>query len=459
MWLVLAGSIIAYGDMNKAKSFLVRFKMKSKNSFSSLPALSPVSVLDVATGEILSATEWEQNVDSLLDFVLHHVEDTWESDRERVLVDVSEYSKTSSAEFGRQRGYLLPTKSPGILAYSRVQKLYQHKLISEVSSWAENTSPNKGDLTFIPKMNLGATDSQMATLAVEGDSLFLDWKCWNRRLLFEFKVPHYILNRNISKWCLPTVQHTRKNGIKFYFAIQEKNLVKSGKHRVGIDLGKVEPYTAVVVNSQGARIASYAASKTLKNMMSKRDMLLKEKRDTFNRVERMESLGLDSSLQRENAALVRDKATRIGAAISHRVGREIVDRLKKHEVKVVNMEDLSWVRGKTYGGRWNHSMQQESIQHKLSREGVTSKKVSAQGTSQHCHICGTKLVHNTSKRTVRCIECQTTLDRDFNAAMNISKNQSYPTSERESGSDCTVVTTEVVREKSQRYITLARMLT
>src|SRR5699024_3303770 len=71
--------------------------------------------------------------------------------------------------------------------------------------------------------------------------------------------------------------------------------------------------------------------------------------------------------------------------------------------------------------RWNHSKKQAAIEHATRREGVSTKKVNPKNTSQECHHCGSRVVHNARTRVAKCSDCKEQFDRDFNAAMNIAK--------------------------------------
>lgn len=103
------------------------------------------------------------------------------------------------------------------------------------------------------------------------------------------------------------------------------------------------------------------------------------------------------------------------------------------------VENLSWVHGPKYGSKWTHSKTQDNIEHASKRRGIKLKKVNPKNTSQLCHVCGSTIVHNSRTRVAKCVNCQSSFDRDFNAAMNIvGKIKSYycPNRERRIGDDC-----------------------
>lgn len=142
------------------------------------------------------------------------------------------------------------------------------------------------------------------------------------------------------------------------------------------------------------------------------------------------------------------KLTRLKNAIAQQMGSEVSQKLAKHNLNTLNVENLTWVTGKRYGGRWNHSRQQETITHSLARVGIRVKKVNPKNTSQTCHKCGNQITHKTEARTVWCEECRTELNRDFNAAMNIAKKNltTYPVTKRDNGSNPTSGSLEVAEQ-------------
>lgn len=351
--------------------------------------------------------------------------------------------------FARQAGYTSRYKTnldKTIKAQSRINELILHKFASETLSYIRNPNPRKQPPSFGPKINLGAVDKQMVTIGLNQNVITMMWKVWDKELAFEFTLPPYILKRNISKISLPTVEY-HKRRIVFIFTIQEvPDYRAKGVHLAGVDLGRVEPYTLVVLTKEGKRLAHYTTSPRLKQLNTKRQNLLKEKQYLNQKITAYNELGLDATVLVREKQFKTNKIKTIGVSLAQQVGAEITHKLKDHKINVLHIENLTWVTGKKYGSRWNHSKQQSAIQHSLSRAGIKTKKVNPRNTSQNCHKCGTKIIHNTRKRTVHCLNCKTQLDRDYNAAINVAKNKTrYPTMNRVSGGNHSIV--QVVNHK------------
>ena len=397
---------------------------------SAMAPLTPTLVTDLRTGEILGYQEWSTPLTRLLEYVQEETRRLFTVNTEKLYLEIANAKNLGSANsFARQRGYTSDYKHlpREVLAKSRINELILHKLVSETTSWVRNPAPDKRAPYFALKVNLGAVNAQMASLDRSGyPSLTLTWKVWDRELVFQFTVPNYILKRAVSKVTLPTVQY-RRGKLVFVFAVQELPVSrKRGVLSAGVDLGRVEPFTLAITTPRGARVAHYTAPGRVKQLNNKRERLLIERAHILTKAKSYQLLGLDNKVLLTEAARKRSKITVLGHTVAQQSAAALTKKLTRHDVSILNMEDLKWVRGPKYGSKWNHSAQQDAITHSLSRVGIGTKKVSARNTSQACHKCGSPIVHNTKNRTVWCTECKTNLDRDLNASLSVSQGKSYP---------------------------------
>lgn len=423
--------------MNKKERYWIKLVVNLTKLISAITPLKPSQVTNIQTGEILNTEQWSIPVSNILSYVQKETVYLFETQFERFEQHVLNADKLGSLNsFARQRGYASRYKTnlpSNVKAQSRVNELILHKFASETSSYILNPNPQKQSPSFPLKMNLGAVDKQMVVLNILNKTIQLTWKVWDEELLFEFIIPDYILKRSIKKMSLPTIQY-HKGELVFIFTVEENTIQRGkGKHTAGVDLGRVEPFTMAIVNQNGERVAHYTTRARLKHLNQKRERLLVEKKHLTRKINTYEKFGLNSNI----LSTERDHKTRkiksIGSSLASQIGADITQKIKKHNVSILHVEDLRWVTGVKYGSRWNHSAQQASIQHAVAREGILMKKVNSKNTSQNCYKCGTKIAHNSKTRSVHCIECKTSIDRDFNAAMNIAKNKRYPTMNRVSG--------------------------
>lgn len=418
--------------------------LMAKNSLiTALSPLKPFRVIDVATGEIMSRHAIDDTLGLLVEYCREQTVLLYESNSHKVLTDVLEYRSNANA-FGRTHGYVSGYKSlpREVLAKSRINEIILFKLISETAAYVKNPNPRKQIHSFGFSVNLGSVDKQMASLSYdrEEQSLTLLFKCWDKELLLEFNIPPYILKYDIKKWSLPTIKKQGHDYV-FVFSIQENIPTRPiGKHKAGLDLGKIEPYILAITNEKGERVAHYSASPYLRRLSAKRERLLQEKKFLNQKIETYNQLGIASDVLLKHKTFISNKSTRLGKNIAQSMGSEITHKLDKHWTNTLNVENLSWISGtinsKISTSRWSHSLHQEKISHSLLRVGIRMKRVSPRNSSRSCHKCGSVLVHRA--RSVYCSECKTLLDRDFNAAMNIAtlKHLNCPPTNSVKGNNC-----------------------
>ena len=401
-------------------------KKKKGTLISAIPALKPTLITDAKTREIIDPVTFYSDLETLVTTVKEAAQEFYLSNKELVETELKTYKGLPQpAAYARQKGWNMARGLPReVKVKSRIENLARYNLVQTVSSYVLSPNPKKQPPNFSKTITLGAVDSAMVKLEWFENKLLLIFKCWSKEYELHFILPAYILERSIIKFSLPTIRMNKNNEWVFDFAIQEQAKVREvGKHTAGVDLGRVEPFTLAVLNESNKRVSHYVSSGRLNQLNQKRERLLSEKKHIATKIESYTGLGLDSTILSTERDFKRNKITRLGVEVAKQVGFEITQKLVKHKVSILNMEDLRWVTGAKYGSKWNHSKQQEHITHSLSRRGITTRKVNPKNTSQECYVCGTKLVHNTKNRTVRCVECKTKLDRDFNAAMNIAKNK------------------------------------
>lgn len=409
----------------------MRFLRKNNQLISALPPLKPSSIINTRTGEFVGESELNEKIGLLEAAVFEETTQVFVQRKSSLFTLVEGYTGSPQpAEFARQQGIKtnLATSLPTLVkAKSRIEKLVQYKLISETSSYVNNPTPNKQEPSFGHTLNLGAVDKQMASLSVDKRELNLVWKCWDEEYYITFTIPAYVLGRKILGYSLPLIRlNPGTNQYDFIFTVKEEPKTRKGnKHVAGVDLGKVKPYAMAVVNQAGQRVANYEATPRLTRLSKKRERLHEEKQHIAAKIRNRETRGLTSPKQALELERTRDKATRLTKTIAQQTSSEITRLLTKHNANLIHVENLTWVTGaktsKTGTSKWSHSQQQEAITHSARRAGFTVKKVNPAYSSQVCHKCGSTVTHN--QRSVWCAGCKHSLDRDFNAAMNIAMNK------------------------------------
>lgn len=429
---------------------------------SALPPLKPTSVYNTRTGEA-GASAFKIDANRMVDHISREAAAYWQKEEEELKRILVSYNNQMPAEWGRQNNVYTnnETKLPrSVKAQSRIDRIIRARLVGEGASYVKSPNVDKGGLAFGPQINLAVVDRQMASLSVNlaEKALTLLWKCWENEYLITFSIPTYVTTKNIEKFSLPVVAR-RGSEIVFLFTVKETTSVYEGRagYTAGIDLGKVIPYVAVVVNPQGLREAHYTSSPRLKKANDKRERLLQQGRELRIKIESYKHLGINSQVLSAELNFLYAKTERLSNSIAWIMANEIHSKLEKHRVEVIHVEDLSWLAKKKIASRWAHSKQQKAITHVSKRAGVPVEKKSPRFSSQLCHNCGDKLIRNSKNRTVRCIDCKESFDRDFNAAMNMAtlKHLSFPLAKQAKGDDCSPG--QVVAEKPSNPVSEASL--
>lgn len=423
---------------------------------SALPPLFPEAVIDVMTGELVEQSEFDDSLAQLASFVQQESQRLWNENKKELKETLSKITATSPAEVGRQAKLhvnleRLPRE---VKVKSRIERLTRYQTITSAKSYFSSPIKTKQEPSFSPYLNLGAVDNSMASLVLFDGKIELTFKCWDKEFLLIFKVPEYVLARNIAKISLPTIQPFGESW-GFIFSAKEIKTPATinPEYLIGVDLGRVEPYTLVVIHAKsGSRVAQYTASPRLRVLTAKRDRLNKELRYLYTKSKAHEALGFRKEALEQERILTRAKRNRLINKITWLIATEIHKVAVRFSPRFVAIEDLSWVNTTHGMSRWTHAKDQAAITHKLTRSGMVTKKVSPKNTSQECHKCGLQIAHNPSKRLVVCSGCSLTVDRDINAAINIAFR---PLRKRSKGNNCTD-NSEVIATSRSNKILLTR---
>lgn len=276
------------------------------------------------------------------------------------------------------------------------------------------------------KLNLAVCDTHFAPKASRHDSDSLS-------VTVQVKTPTYGLTRlylrlpdnaerfGDGKVCRPTIRLSNKNQIVFDLAIEHKTDERQTNKVVGVDLGKVEPFIATVIDPRSnQRSAPYHVrykrrlGSLVRAEKKRRDLAAHlyeraELCERHNRTDRADVLRIE-------ARRVSAKATRIKHEISQCIASQIVSVADKNDAHIA-VENLSWLDSR--GGRWPHAEIQARIERTARRYGLKTVKVSAKDTSRTCSRCGGKVSSNSKTRVVSCTKCGFELNRDVSASREI----------------------------------------
>jgi hypothetical protein len=397
---------------------------KKPDLISALPPLSPESIVNIRTGELVAQADFDIALGKLASFVQEQSKRLWDYHKDTLKYKLEIITATAPSEVGRQVGLSVElNKLPrNVKAKSRIERLVRYQTITNAKSYYKSNVATKQEPSFTPYLNLGAVDAQMAVITLIANTIRLSFKCWEDEYLLTFRVPDYVLARNVEKITLPIIKQ-RNNGWGFIFTAHERSGIPTinDEYVIGVDLGRVEPYTLAVVHTKtGSMVAHYTASPRLRQLAAKRDRINKELGYLYAKSKTHESLGLTREFLELERVRTRAKRNRIMNKITWLIATEVEIVAAKYSPRFVALENLTWVSSKKGMSRWTHSKDQTAIIHKLTRSGMVTRKVSPKDTSQDCHKCGAKVTHKPGKRLVLCSSCGLTIDRDINAAINIA---------------------------------------
>ena len=277
------------------------------------------------------------------------------------------------------------------------------------------------------KLNLAVCDTHFAPKASRDDNDPLS-------VVVQVKTPTYGLTRlyfrlpdNESRFgdgrvCRPTIRLNNKGQVVFDVAIEHEIEICQTKRIIGVDLGKVEPFVATIIDPESKhRSAPYHVN--YKRRLGSLVRAEKKRRDLsahlYQRADLCESHSRNQHAQvlRTEAKRVSAKATRIKHEISQCVASQVVGIADQSNAHIA-VENLSWLDAQ--GGRWPHAEIQHRIENTAKRYGLKVIKVSAKDTSRTCSRCGGKASNNSKTRVGACSVCGFSLDRDVSASREIA---------------------------------------
>ena len=236
-----------------------------------------------------------------------------------------------------------------------------------------------------------------------------------------------------GKVCRPTIRLNNKGQVVFDVAIEHEVQQIDTKKVVGVDLGKVEPFVATLIDPKDKyRSAPFHANYkrrlgSLVKAEKKRRELASHLHERANLYEK-HNRAQHAQVLRTEASRVSAKATRIKHEISQCVASQVFSVAEKNDAHIA-VENLSWLDAQ--GGRWPHAEIQSRIERTAKRYGLKTIKVSAKDTSKTCSHCGGRVSTNSKTRVGACATCGFSLNRDVSASREIGLRAVSNTRNRE----------------------------
>ena len=188
---------------------------------------------------------------------------------------------------------------------------------------------------------------------------------------------------------------------------------------MGVDLGKLKLYSAVIVYPDGSYSEEMVHSHELELDRLKLDRLWGQVNALKVAIQRCKVECPRQARRKTELERVRGKIGRLRDSMARQEAVEIVSEAVRRGVREVHVEYLNWLD--TTGGSWDHARVQDYLREECEEHGVTFVKVSAWNSSRQHPVTGE--VGSLHDREVR-FESDPSIDRDLLAALNLAQRSS-----------------------------------
>ena len=205
----------------------------------------------------------------------------------------------------------------------------------------------------------------------------------------------------------------------------EPDIVEKTGRIMGVDLGDLQPYTAVALYKDGSYSQTYTPSRSLRRLNEKRRVLRGERNFLRSRVFEVEGYiksggaGVNQGRQDIRWSSLREveaKLSRVSKAIAELAAAELIYIARQELVDEIHLEDLRWVKGGSTD--WTPGMMRDAIMSAAELAGIKVYLVNPSYSSQEHPISGERSKPGVD-RVVRFSD-GSEYDRDELAAINMA---------------------------------------
>lgn len=253
--------------------------------------------------------------------------------------------------------------------------------VRNIMTWRSKGKPREEKLVPVP-LDYSATDGSTIKQETKGNKVVLELKCVRKE---PFKItyqipPHLVEKHNITKVSKPVVTISNNQLYLRYTAYTEIP-PKPGENILGVDLGKIKPFSATAINIGGYYSQELIHSRELERIKTKIDRIQQHKNNVYDKIERIQKLEPNRKLEVLETEYVRlrNKNTTLKEHLSWLSARDITTHAINNNCGTIRVEDLSWLDAK--GGKWQHSTIQQKLEHAAACNGITLEKVDSYNTS------------------------------------------------------------------------------
>ena len=228
----------------------------------------------------------------------------------------------------------------------------------------------------------------------------------HKTLDLDYTLPKNIRNNfngTVSKPRFYKDKHDDYLGAVTYY-INRKPVKRVSDRILGVDLGKLKIYSAVVLFENGSTSQEYVPSRRLDNLCVKADILRLENHKYKIKNEKVkpyltEKVWPETFVKYENRLNNKDnnrqKIVNIKEQIAWQAANEIVFTAIQNNCSEIHLDYLKWLGSK--GGKWNYAAIQERVELIAELYGIDVRRVETANSSSTHPITGEKGKYTTQK--------------------------------------------------------------
>lgn len=262
--------------------------------------------------------------------------------------------------------------------------------LKNVLQWKTKGPEPQNTVVLVP-IDYTVTDGAMVHQTIIDNMVHVELTCVRKKKFhLTYQLPTHLTSRYaINKVSKPIFDLLEDGTIRLRYAVFTAAEPTTDTNVLGVDLGRVKPFTAAALSLEGSFSQELTCSRELARLNTKLDRLTTHRNNVYAKKEHQAKLLSknpgDAVLHAKHERLeveytrLRSRATQLKEHMGWLAARDIIHHAVQNKCGIINMEDLSWL-GST-GGKWDYSSTQAKIEHVAHSEGLRVQKVDAHGTS------------------------------------------------------------------------------
>ena len=315
---------------------------------------------------------------------------------------------------------------------SELKKKLTEKKLSASKPYLETLATAKSIPTLPDKkvfiLDFSTSDKQMFRIGKNGRSWEVKiyskeekekYNLESRWIEIETYLPIYIREGFKGEAAKPQFYMDKKEN-RFVCAIPCKieTIPNEYKNIMGVDIGRIKPYSATVIRKDGSISDEYIPTEELMKMSDKLDRLQTHVKSVYKKHSRSKKYGNFTKRQKMRETDYKNgrrKRTNLKYQIARLIAVEVVNVAIQEECKEIHIEYLAWVKNKAR--KWNFSTIQKCIEEVAELYDIKVVKVSAKNSSKEHPVTGE--IGKENDREVR-FSTREVIDRDQLAGLNLA---------------------------------------